>query len=521
MKVAKQFNKLVKLALFGGWLAFVGLWSVGFTQTNMLRYATVGEPPSLDQQVITSDLATTIAQHLFEGLYTFDSAYAPQPMLAEGERISRNGKVITIRLRKGVKFHNGKEMTSADVVASLDRWGEFGSRGKLLYDNIASVKTRGDYVVILTFNTVFGPWKNLLAFINGGPVIYPEEIAKNAGKQPLEVDAYIGTGPYQMGTWRAGNYLEITKFAAYKARSDKSDGYAGARTANFETIRFIPVPDPNTRISGVKAGDYDYAEQIPGDLFVSLKNDASVKVLVNEGAIFGLIFVNSRHGMFKDNYKLRQALITAIDMQPALKAAIGDEKLWASNSSFMPKTSTWYSEAGKAVYSQGDAELAKTLAKAAGYDKTPVKFMVSTAYTMHYDKAIVIVKQLAEAGFEVDLKVYDWATLISKRGKPEEWDLFFTHHGFVPDPILISVMNDNYPGWWATEKKTALKNAFVSTTDPKKRKQIWDQLQALIYEEIPTMKTGDVFTYNIASPKLIGLRETSLIWPKFWGVTKH
>ena len=66
--------------------------------------------------------------------------------------------------------------------------------------------------------------------------------------------------------------------------------------------------------------------------------------------------------------------------------------------------------------------------------------------------------------------VVDWATLIKKRAQPDQWDLFFTHHGFVPDPILISVMNDNYPGWWATAEKHQLAAAFTATNDPADRK---------------------------------------------------
>ena len=63
---------------------------------GMLRYATVGEPPSLDQQVLTSDLATTIAHHMFEGLYTFNASNAPVPLLASGETVSNDGKTIVI-----------------------------------------------------------------------------------------------------------------------------------------------------------------------------------------------------------------------------------------------------------------------------------------------------------------------------------------------------------------------------------------------------------------------------------------
>jgi peptide/nickel transport system substrate-binding protein len=110
--------------------------------------------------------------------------------------------------------------------------------------------------------------------------------------------------------------------------------------------------------------------------------------------------------------------------------------------------------------------------------------------------------------------------LIEKRAQPDQWDLFFTHHGFVPDPILISVMNDNYPGWWATPEKKALKDRFTASSDPAERQEIWAEIQALIYEQVPTMKTGDVYTYNIASPKLNGLGEQTLIWPSFWNVSK-
>ena len=143
----------------------------------------MGEPPSLDQQVVTSDLATTIAHHIFEGLYTFDASYEPRPLLASSEEVGKDGKSITIHLRNDVKFHDGQAMTSADVVASLKRWGEHGSRGKLLFSNVAEVSASGAHSVKLTFKTPFGPWKNLLAFINGGPAIYPARVASKAGNE--------------------------------------------------------------------------------------------------------------------------------------------------------------------------------------------------------------------------------------------------------------------------------------------------------------------------------------------------
>ena len=152
---------------------------------GMLRYATVGEPPSLDQQVVTSDLATTIAHHMFEGLYTFNASNAPVPLLASGETVSADGKTIVIALREGVKFHNGQAMTSTDVLASLQRWGEFGSRGSLIFDHVDSVEASGDYEITINLKEPFGPWKNLMAFINGGPAIYPASVMEGATKEPI------------------------------------------------------------------------------------------------------------------------------------------------------------------------------------------------------------------------------------------------------------------------------------------------------------------------------------------------
>jgi len=82
---------------------------------NELNIATTAQPPILDS-------ATTVSQVAFETLYTLNADYQPTPMLAESYDKSKDGKTYTFHLRKGVKFHNGKEMTSDDVTASMNRW---------------------------------------------------------------------------------------------------------------------------------------------------------------------------------------------------------------------------------------------------------------------------------------------------------------------------------------------------------------------------------------------------------------
>ena len=141
--------------------------------------------------------------------------------------------------------------------------------------------------------------------------------------------------------------------------------------------------------------------------------------------------------------------------------------------SLYPKGSPWYSEAGTQAYSAGDPAKAKQLAKDAGYTGTPIRLLVSTNYQAHFDQATVFTKQLAEAGINVQMIVVDWATLLKMRGQPDQWDIFVTHHGFVPDPILITFMNDSYAGWWKTPEKTKLVAAFTGTADPAAREKAW------------------------------------------------
>src|SRR5262245_38968997 len=90
---------------------------------GVLKVAMNAEPPSLDLHWSPSVTTSRPMWHVFETLFTFDGDFKPIPLLAEGYTRADDGRRYTITLRKGVRFHNGKELTAADVVASLSRWG--------------------------------------------------------------------------------------------------------------------------------------------------------------------------------------------------------------------------------------------------------------------------------------------------------------------------------------------------------------------------------------------------------------
>ncbi|MCB2054950.1 MAG: ABC transporter substrate-binding protein [Geminicoccaceae bacterium] len=487
-----------------------------------LKVAITDEPPHLDTQMTTATLTTIVNLNMMETLYAFNEAGEAVPFLVASDELSEDGLTAVLTLRDDVKFHNGDTMSAQDVVDSLDRWGAHGGRGKLLYDMIESVEATGDAEVTITFKGVFGPWKNLLAFVNGGPAIYPSEIIKDRGPEPLAPEENIGTGPFKFGEWRPNRYIELTKFEEYAPHDGPADGYAGGHEALVDKLQFIAVPDVGTRVSGVQAGDYDYAERITGDLYAELNDDPSVETIRHGAPTMPLLFFNSAGGIFKENFALRRAIMAALTPSEAMAIAAGPEDLWDAQGAFYPKGNRWYTEGGLDSFpQQGDPDKARQMAEEAGYKGEPIRFMLTTSYPIMYDTGNVLVQQMKDAGFNIDLQIYDWPTLVNRRAETDLWDIFETTHGAVPDPSLFTFLNDNYPGWWTSPEKKELEAKFVGTTDADERMALWTDLQALAYEQVPVFKPGDVYLYDIHGPNLEGLPEQLLIWPAFYGVAKN
>src|SRR5207245_6780496 len=198
--------------------------------------AMIGEPQTLDPMASTADLVSTIMQHVYEPLYTFDANWNVAPMLAESmPAISKDGLVYTIPLRKGVKFHNGKDMTSDDVVASLKRWMEMAPRAKAVAKEVKSHEAKGPYTVVITLNRAYAPLVAHFALPSGFAVI----MAKDSIANPLT--QFVGTGPYVFKERKPDQYVQMVRFDGYSARKEPASGFAGKREALLDELRFVPV----------------------------------------------------------------------------------------------------------------------------------------------------------------------------------------------------------------------------------------------------------------------------------------
>jgi peptide/nickel transport system substrate-binding protein len=505
-------RNLRKIVLPG--LMVMGAWpALAQAPGGIVNVATVGEPPTLDPMVSTADLVGIVTQHFFETLFTFDKDWKVTPLLAAAmPEVAEGGKVYTIKLREGVKFHDGTDMTSEDVVASLKRWTEQASRGKQTAGNIESIQAEGPYTVRITLKTPYAPLLALLAFNNSAAVIMPSERMDVPMKDP------VGTGPYKLKERKPDQYIQLVRNAAYKPIEGAPDGYGGARRPLLDEVRFVPVPDPNTRVEGAISGQFDYVDSLPVEAYDRIKNLKTTRPILLKPFGWPVFVMNTKQGVMA-NADTRMAARLALSMEDMLAAAFGNPEFFTLDGAMYPKGFVWHTEAGvEGRYNVADPEKAKALLKKAAYDPgKPVRILTSRQYEFHYKMAQVAAEYLKQAGFGVDLQVVDWATLTQRRGDPAVWDIYITHSPFLPEPALIGQLSESSPGWWSTPARKQVVDAFNTESDPAKRPALWAKVQEVMYAETPSIKIGDFNALSAQSPKLDGVVPAP--WPYFWNVT--
>jgi len=474
---------------------------------GVLRVGNLGEPPALDAHWTTASITETLTNHIYEGLYSLDSGNRPIPMLAEGVTVSKDGLVYTFKLRQGVKFHNGKEMTSEDVVASLGRWGKQSIYGKALFAQVADLKALDKYTVEMRLKEKSAIVLISLAVPNNFGAIYPKEIAE---KFPPEIKAteYIGTGPFKLAEWKPDQYIRMVRFEEYKSRNEKPNGYGGGKAAYVDEIRWVPVPEVATRVAQVETGELDFADDLNLDAYDRLKRNANMRPLVAKPYYWLVAVLNKKEGLMT-NQKLRQAWQAAIDIEPIMKnVAGGKTEFYRMDSSLaMVETTAWHTKLAGLPWNEHDKDKAKRLLKESGYKGEPIRFLTTQEYKWMYDFALLTKQQLEDLGFVIDLQVVDWATLVKRRNNSKEYDAFTTGIGAFYDPTHPVFLTASWPGWTTDEDILKLQMELARETDPKKRMALWERQTRQFYEKVPVIRYGDLFGLRAVRNTVKGFNE--------------
>ncbi|HUF92550.1 MAG TPA: ABC transporter substrate-binding protein [Candidatus Limnocylindria bacterium] len=474
---------------------------------GVFKAAMIGEPPSLDLHSTTAVIVQQITWHIYEGLFTYDKSYNAVPMLVDTHAVSDQGRTYAFKLRRGVKFHNGKELTAADVVASLKRWGKISTPGKQVFKNVEGVEAKDPYTVNVYLKEPSGALLMGLARPNSGAVVYPTEVIDAAGE--AQIKQFIGTGPYRFVEHKPDRHIKLARFKDYVARTDAADGgFGGKRVAYFDEILFIPVPDVAVRLAGVETGEYHYGTQIQQDQYDRVKTMRDVVPGIIKPAGWATAVLNHKQGLMTDK-RIRQAFQAALDMEPIMAAGFGHKAFYRLDPGLhFLEQPQWHSKTGGEHYNQKDKAKTQKLLKEAGYAGQPVRWITTKEYQWMYKNALVARQQLEEAGFKIDLQVVDWATLVQRRNKPELFDVFSTGITFNPEPAYNTGVACGWPGWWCQEDKERWLESLARESDPRKRKAMWDKVQAIFYEDVGRIKFGDYFSLEVVRKDVQGFRHT-------------
>lgn len=480
---------------------------------DALVVATVGPPSTLDPHSTSAFLDQQIAWHVYEGLWTVDSKFQAQPMLAESGELDAERNVFTITLRDGVKFHDGSDLDSADVVASLNRWRDAASHGGLFNGVVTDVTAVSELVVELTLSAPSPVIEELLAFPAQQAAIMSSEAIEAAAGGTLGDP--IGTGPYQLDEHVLGQYVRLAKFDDYVPRDEDPDGLAGRREAMVETLEFRPTPEVSVRRDSVITGQVDVAQALSPDMLGALEGAANVEPLIVKPYWWSMAIFDKSEAPF-DDVNVRRAFMAALDMEPIMRAAFASEDFYRLQPGlFYPEQ--WASDAGSEVYNHQDIDGAKAMLAETGYNGEELTWVTTREYPYMYTNATVAEQQLEAIGFNITLEVVDYATIIDRRTRPAEFDIFSGATTFIADPGLWPCWNENWAGTWQDAEKDALVQRLNTTVDVEERQEVWNELQAYFYDQVPMVKFGDLFDLSAYAADLEGMEFGQ--FPRYWGVS--
>jgi peptide/nickel transport system substrate-binding protein len=491
------------------------------TPGGTLNVALYSEPLTLDEHQNTSGITAEIGYCMYETLTAYNEEYEAVPMLAESHSVSEDGLVHTFVLRQGVTFHNGEPMTSADVKASLDRWAQISGVGQRIYALTTSVDATDEYTVTWNLTEPYGTILVALANNTQAAVIYPKSVIDAGTLEPNE--ACIGTGPYKMVERQPDAFIRFERFEEYARVEGGPVGYAGTKYAYPDVIEMVPVPDLAARVAGLQAGDYHITMQGSGalsnDQFEALESTSGLVTQIERPTEWPVFFFNWQSPTTA-NLAFREAVQAALDLEPLMQSAFGSSDYYQLDPGLMMKQTRWWTDAGIERYNMKDPDLARAKLEESGYDGTPIRFMASQEIAYMYATGAPAAQQMEAIGITVDLQTPDWATVLERRAKPEEWEMFVTGHGFVPDPSQISYVGqmNQYPGWWDSEESLALAADLLAESDFDTAFPIWEQIQSNAYTEIPAMKIGDGATISSRSESLGGWSDQWERGYKYWNL---
>ena len=395
-------------------------FSCGKTGGNLV-FAQEAKVNSLDQHTSSTISTRNVAMNMFESLVTRDENMNPIPELAQEIIEAPDGMMYTFKLRQGVKFHNGKPMTSDDVMATFDRYKKVGiDRGIL--DVVDKWEAPDPATFVLKMKQAQPTFIENLSSFSVPVVIVPRE---NASAEAMQLKP-VGTGPWEYVEFVADSHVKLKRYEGYQAdkRFPTTNGFGGYKVACVDTVNLRIVTEAGARVAGLETGEFHGVEDIPAKAQARLKDNKNIvlKPLKNfwvQIATPNLSFPPT------DNLKFRQAVQAALDMDDIMEAS--SDGYYKLGHALQFSGSPYYTDAGKEHYNQKNVAKAKQLLAESGYKGEKLILLTNKDYTSMYNGSLVMAEQLKAVGINAELLIHDWPAALDKSQKENTgWNYFFT-----------------------------------------------------------------------------------------------
>lgn len=437
-----------------------------------------GDVLQLDPGIQQASVDWPAAALVYSRLVEYDNTMmAPIPGLAESWEVSEDGMTYTFKLREGVTFHTGRELTAEDVAYTFDRGFEIGPQGRFAgyMISVDSYEATGPYEFVINLKQVDVTFFPNLCVMSAS--IVDQETIDEIATMP------IGTGPYTFVEWIPGEQVVYQKYEDY------FDPEAQAMWP--DEVITIPVPEAQTRLATLQSGQADMATLLPPELIAQVEGDPNLQLITQElSAAYLCLLFNMESGPLMDNKPLRQAIAYAIDKDTIVRNVFFGSGEAGCN--LIPSAHWAYTELDCPTY---DPDRARELVAEANLPED-FKIIFRTFSDRGYGVPVaeIIQANLADVGIEVEIEQLDWSFYVEDVwvGRNFEMTLGSYAREIDPDGLFSSVLRKeqgNNPMRYYNEEVEALFDQGKAETDPEARKAIYEEIMNIaILDDTPLVK---------------------------------
>jgi peptide/nickel transport system substrate-binding protein len=471
------------------------------TRGGTLNFVVTPEPTTLVDLATTATNVLKVSPKVVEGLLEYDFKFQPKASLATSWEVSDDRRKYVFHLRRGVKWHDGKPFTSADVAYSIQTLRQVHPRAKTTFANVTDVATPDPYTVVITLSK---PAPYLIkAFSSSETPIVPKHIYEGTDvlTNPAN-NAPIGTGPFRFVKWVRGSYVEYVR----------NDDYWDKGKPWLDRIVVKVINDPAARTVAFEDGSVDLSGDSPVPLSDLERLKANPKLgLETRGYEFqagvARIEFNLDNPVLK-NTKVRQAIASALDRE-VIRKVIYYGYATPLASPIIP--SSPYYDPAPTPY-PFNVERANALLDEAGYPRKadgtrfaltvdPLPIGDLPARTAAYVKSA-----LARVGIAVTVRSQDLPAYLKRIYTDRDFDFSINGMSNLFDPVVgvarlyttsnfrrgVPFTNGSH---YSNPEIDQLFSQVAEETDEAKRKQLFSQIQRILERDLPDI--------NLVSPQYL------------------